>query len=184
MAVNVSGNFTEKLRQNNGLEKVGPYLNNHRLVRVPVVGYVEWHGHQESRTGDKVAVIIPAIEPGITSYGGDIDGLPVQDGYPQTAGAQIMWLLDMLRKQGGIGAVADTLFSVPSEDIHHDDDDDAETRYPGEETIPGADPIVRTGPDGDRVVPEASADEIMAERAEAAAIIAAAAAAAFSGGDQ
>ena len=155
ITVNISGTFSEKQRPNNGLEKVAPYLNTHRLVRVPIVGYVEWHTHGESRTGEKMAVIIPAIEPGMAPDGTDPEGI----------GAEIWQLLDRLRRLAKLGAVADTLFSVPAEQLHSDPDDD-EPRFPGEETIPGADPIIRTGPDGDYVVPEASGEELTAELEE------------------
>lgn len=170
ITVNLSGTFSEKQRPNNGLEKVAQYLNRHRLTRVPVAGYVEWHTHGESRTGERMAVVLPAVEPGIASDGSVIAGLPVDEGYPTDAGGQIMWLLDMLRRRGGQGAVADTLFSVPASEIHHDEDDEEpEPRFEGEDPIPGADPVVRMGPDGPRMVPPASGEEIMAEREEAKA---------------
>lgn len=169
ITVNLSGTFSEKQRPNNGLEEVAAYLNTHRLTRVPIVGYVEWHTHGESRTGEKMAVVLPAVEPGIAGDGSVIAGLPVPDGFPVDAGGQIMWLLDTLRRRGGKGAVADTLFSVPASEIHRDEDDEEpEPRFEGEEPIPGADPVVRVGPDGPRVVPPPSGEEIMAERAEAA----------------
>lgn len=154
ITVNISGTFSEKQRPNNGLEKVAPYLNAHRLVRVPIVGYVEWHTHGESRTGEKMAVIIPAIEPGMAADGTDPEGI----------GAEIWALLDRLRRRSKLGAVADTLFSIPAEQLHHDDDD--EQRYEGEDPIPGSEPIVRTGADGDYIVPEASGEELAAELAE------------------
>lgn len=172
--VNISGTFSEKQRPNNGMERVATFLNNHRLARIPVVGYCEWHSHGETRTGEKMAVVLPAIEPGVSPTGGEVPGLPVQDGFPTDAGGQIMWLLDSIRRSQGKGAVADTLFSVPSEDIHAAaDDDEEETRYEGEVPIPGADPVeVRVGSDGEHVVPPPSGEELTAElderRAEAA----------------
>jgi hypothetical protein len=159
MTVNISGNFTEKLRPNNGMEKVGPFLNANRLVRVPVVAYCEWHGHAESRTGDKVAVIVPAIEPGITATGGPVPGLPVHDGFPTDAAGQIMWLLDSIRRADGKGAVADTLFGVPSSEIHRDEDDELE----GQQALPLEQPETRLGADGPREVPPPSGEELTAE---------------------
>jgi hypothetical protein len=159
ITVNISGTFSEKQRMNNGMEKVGPYLNSHRLARVPVVAYVEWHSHGETRTGEKMAVVLPAIEPGITAGGGDVPGLPVQDGYPTDAAGQIMWLLDSIRRAGGKGAVADTLFSVPSGDIHGDDDED-------DEELEGQQELIRVGPDGPHTVPPASGEELPAELEE------------------
>jgi hypothetical protein len=165
MAVNISGNYTEKTRPNNGMEKVGPYLHDHRLVRIPVVAYVEWFGHAETLTGEKLSVVLPAIEPGITASGGDIPGLPVQDGFPTTAAGQIMWLLDSIRRAGGKGAVADTLFSVPS-DVHRASDDDEDEEMEGQLPLPVE---TRLGADGPHEVPPASGEELMAERAEARA---------------
>lgn len=153
IAVNISGTFSEKQRPNNGMERVGPYLNTHRLARIPIVAYVEWHSHGETRTGEKTAVVIPAIEAGISDSGGNIPGLPVQDGFPADAGGQIMWLLDSIRRAGGKGAVADTLFNVSSSEIHRDDD----------EELPGQQELVRVGPDGPHVVPPASGEELTAE---------------------
>lgn len=168
ITVNISGTFSEKQRPNNGLERVAYYLNTHRLARIPVVAYVEWHTHGETRTGEKMAVVIPAVEPGITAAGGEIAGLPVHDGFPTDAAGQIMWLLDSIRRLGGKGAVADTLFSVPSEEIHgRDDDEDGEME--GQMPLPVEVPEVRLGADGPHEVPPASGEEILAERAEAAA---------------
>jgi hypothetical protein len=158
--VNVSGTFSEKQRPNNGLERVAGYLDTHRLARIPVVAYVEWHSHGETRTGAKTAVVLPAIEPGVNEHGGSVPGLPVQDGYPADAAGQIMWLLDTIRRGHGKGAVADTLFSAPAADIHGDPDDE---ELPGQMVIPTE---TRLGPDGEHVVPPASGEEIMAERAE------------------
>jgi hypothetical protein len=161
--VNVSGTFSEKQRPNNGLERIAEHLDTHRLARIPVVGYVEWHSHGETRTGAKTAVVLPAIEPGVNEHGGSVPGLPVQDGYPADAAGQIMWLLDTIRRGHGKGAVADTLFSAPAADIHGDPDDE---ELPGQMVIPTE---TRLGPDGEHVVPPASGEEIMAERAEAKA---------------
>lgn len=156
MAVNISGNYTEKTRPNNGMERVGPYLHNNRLTRIPVVAYVEWFGHAETLTGEKLSVTIPAIEPGITASGGAVPGLPVHDGFPTDAAGQIMWLLDSIRRAGGKGAVADTLFSVPAEEIHGDDDREMEGQIP-------LVPETRMGSDGERVVPPPSGEELTAE---------------------
>lgn len=187
ITVNVSGTFSEKQRPNNGMERVGPYLNAHRLVRVPIVAYVEWHSHGETRTGEKMAVVIPALEPGITADGGPVPGLPVHDGYPADAAGQMMWLLDSIRRAGGKGAVADTLFSLPSDAIHGRDDDDDDRELEGQLPLvpdngkcpcglnPGfaapeahdnpacEDTIKRVGPDGPRVVPPPSGEELTAE---------------------
>lgn len=154
MAVNISGNYTEKTRPNNGMERVGPYLHNNRLTRIPVVAYCEWFGHAETLTGEKLSVVIPAIEPGVTATGGDVPGLPVHDGFPTTAAGQIMWLLDSIRRAGGKGAVADTLFTVPASARGRDDDD---------EELEGQQELIRVGADGPHVVPPPSGEELTAE---------------------
>lgn len=188
LTVNISGTFSEKQRPNNGMERVGPYLNTNRLIRVPVVAFVEWHSHNETRTGEKMAVGIPAIEPGITATGGEVPGLPVHDGFPVDAAGQIMWLLDSIRRSGGKGAVADTLFGPPSSEIHQDDDDELEGQQslplasngkcpcgltgfaaPEAHDNPGCEHFageVRTGSDGPRVVPPPSGEELTAELEE------------------
>jgi len=149
IAVNISGTYTEKARPNNGLERIAEYLNHHRLSRVAVVAYVEWHSVGETKTGKKVAVTIPAVEPTITPDGHSVPGLPVEGDLPRDAAGQVFYLLDAIRRAEGKGAVADTLFG--SVDVDPDDEDD---ELPGQTAIdvPG--------------VPEASGEEIMAERAE------------------
>lgn len=149
ITVNISGTFSEKQRPNNGLEAVAEFLNHNRLVRVPIVGYVEWHTHGESRTGEKMAVVIPAIEPGMADDGSDPDGL----------GAELWRILDQLRRRQQKGAVADTLFSLPSDVIHNDGTD-------GGGELEGQMPLVpdvRIGSDGPHEVPPASGEELTAE---------------------
>lgn len=151
MTVNISGTFSKKQRPNNGLETIEDYLNANRLSRVAFVGYAEWHGHNETTTGEATAVVIAAIEPGMLPDGSDPDGYD----------AQIFTLLDQLRRRRQIGAVADTLFSVPKSVIHSSADDDEE--------LPGQMELTRMGPDGEHTVPEASGEEIIAARDEAKA---------------
>jgi hypothetical protein len=151
MTVNISGTFSEKQRPNNGLETVAEHLNQNRLTRVAFVGYAEWHAHSETTTGEKTAVVIAAIEPGMRPDGTDPDGYD----------ARIFELLDQLRRRRGKGAVADTLFSVPASVIHGGPDPDDE--------LPGQMELTRVGPDGEHVVPPPSGEEITAERDEAKA---------------
>jgi hypothetical protein len=143
---NISGTWSEKQRPNCGLDRVADYVHENRLTRVPVVGYIEFHQFTERVNGASLTVSIPAIEPGMDANGEDPDGL----------GAQLWAILDQLRNRQRKGAVADTLFSVPQSELHRGDDDE---EFPGQTALPI----------GERVVPEASAAEIMAERAEAAA---------------
>lgn len=167
MTVNISGTFSEKQRPNNGLERVADYLHENRITQIPVVALVEWHAHGETKTGEKLAVSITAIEPGFEADGSDPTGI----------GQQIRDLLDQLRKRQGLGSVEDTLFSAPRDGFDFDG-----PAVGGRAEIDGQEPLIRTGPDGEFVVPEASAEELMAEREEAAA--AGVPAAEFSGGDQ
>lgn len=162
--VNISATFSKKQRPDNGLERTAEYIDSNRLARVPSVCIVEWHGGHDSLTGRTVAVAVRAIEPGIDVDGGPVPGLPVHDGFPTDAAGQIMWLLDNVRRTHGKGNVQDTLFSPPSGELGGDPDDD---ELPGQMVIPTGE--VRLGADGEHVVPPASGEEIMAERAEAAA---------------
>jgi hypothetical protein len=153
--VNISGTWSEKQRPNNGLERVAGYVHGNRLARIPVVGYIEFHQYTEKLNGNVLTVAIPAIEPAFDATGAD----------PTGAGEQIWQILDQLRKNNGKGAVADTLFSVPREGFDFDDPDGGEG---GSEELDGQQEI-RLGSDGEHVVPEASAEELLAERAEAKA---------------
>lgn len=144
--VNVSGTWSEKQRPLNGLSTHADAIHKDRTLRVPVVAYVEYHQWTEKLTGDVLTVSIGAIEPATEFDGSDPDGL----------GKQVMGLLDQLRKARGKGSVDE----VPSHSgelsgqIGFDFDEDGAV-------------TVQPGPDGDRVVPEPSAEELMAERREA-----------------
>ncbi|GIF08701.1 hypothetical protein [Actinoplanes siamensis] len=151
MTVNISGTFSEKQRPNNGLERVAQFMDTHRIAQIPVVAVVEWHSHQETKTGTKMAVSIVAVEPGFEADGSDPTGI----------GGQLRQLLDELRKRNGLASVEDTLFSAPRES--YDFDGDGGPELDGQEALP-----IRMGPDGEHQVPEASAEELMAERAEVA----------------
>jgi hypothetical protein len=170
MTVNISGTFSEKQRPQNGLERVADFMDENRIAQVPVVAIVEWHSKGETKTGEKIAVSIVAIEPGFEADGTD----------PTGAGQQLRALLDDLRKRHGLGSVEDTLFSAPRESFDFDDAPGGEggsAELDGQGELP-----IRLGADGEHQVPEASAEEILAEREEAAAE-AGIPAANFSGGD-
>lgn len=167
MTVNISGTFSEKQRPNNGLERVADFLHENRIAQVPVVALVEWHAHGETKTGEKLAVSITAIEPGFEEDGSDPDGI----------GRQIRDLLDQLRKRQGLGSVEDTLFSAARETGGFDFDG------PAGGEMEGQGELIRLGPDGEHTVPEASGEELLAE-AEEARVASVPPAAEFSGGDQ
>lgn len=166
ITVNLSGTWSAKQRQNNGLDLVAQYIRQqwkagHQVPRVPVVGYIEYHNWHEPINGNVLVVSIPVIEPAIEADGSD----------PNGEGRTVMELLDDLRKKRGKGAVED----VPSRagemagQIEFDFDGDG---HPTGE--------VRLGPDGPHEVPPPSAEEELAEREEAKA--AGIPAAEFSGG--
>ncbi|GAA2681829.1 hypothetical protein [Actinoplanes palleronii] len=167
MTVNISGTFSEKHRPDNGLERVAEFMDEHRITQVPVVAIVEWHANGENQKGKKMAVAIKAIEPGFESDGSD----------PHGAGQQIRALLDELRKRAGLASVEETLFSAAKGTFDFDEDGGVTARpeIEGQEALP-----IRLGPDGECEVPEASAEEILAEREEAKA--GGVPAASFSGG--
>lgn len=148
--VNLSGTWSEKQRPNNGLERVANYIHANRITRVPIVGYVEFHSFTEKLTGEVLTVAIPAIEPALEFDGTDPEGI----------GKQIWDLLDRLRKSHGKGSVEDTLFSMPQEGFDFDG--------AGREEMEGQQEL-RLASDGPHVVPPPSAEEELAERAEAKA---------------
>lgn len=162
--VNISGTWSEKQRPNNGLSTHADLIRNDRILRVPVVGYVEYHQWTEKLNGNVLTVSIPVIEPAINADGTD----------PFARGQDVMDLLDLLRKERGKGSVED----VPrGGELAGQLDFDFEADVDGGE---GSGAVTRMGPDGERRVPPPSGEEIQAERDEAKA--AAAPGVAFIGG--
>lgn len=162
--VNVSGTWSEKQRHENGLNRVADFMDANRIAQVVVVGIAEWHSRGETKTGTKMSVSLVAIEPGVEADGTDPDGL----------GQQLRDILDKLRKRQGLASVEDTLFSAPRESFGFDGRD-------GEEIDGQAELPIRMGADGEHEVPEASGEELLAEKRERDA---AAPAATFSGGTE
>ncbi|GIE35929.1 hypothetical protein Ait01nite_089740 [Actinoplanes italicus] len=167
-AVNLSGTWSKKTRPNNGLTKVADLINDNRTRRVPIVGWVEFHQYTEVATGNTLTVALPVVEAVVDADGEDSHGWA----------KQVLDMIDALRKERGLGTADD----VPAQSgaqlegqqsFDFDGPDDGEPRQLGE---------VRLGPDGEHTVPEASGEEILAERAEAAE--AGVPAATFSGNDQ
>lgn len=167
--VNISGTWSEKQRPNNGLSTHADLIRKDRILRVPVVGYVEYHQWTEKLTGNVLTVSIPVIEPAIDADGSD----------PRGEGKRVMDLLDALRKERGKGSVEDVPrggeiagqldfdFDGPG-----DDDESGETRMTD---------------DGERAVPPPSGEELAAELDERRAAKKAGKAApgvAFAGGEQ
>lgn len=140
---NISGTWSKKQRPNCGLDLVAEHIHEHRLTRVPVVAYIEFHQYTEMVAGNTLTVAIPAIEPGMDEDGTDPEGL----------GQQLWEILDKLRRRRSKGAVADTLFSVPVGTSHRGDDEELE----------GQQELIRVGADGPHVVPPASGEELTAE---------------------
>lgn len=153
--VNISGTWSEKQKPLNGLTTHADTIHKDRTLRVPVVAFVEYHQWTEKLTGDVLTVSIGAIEPATEPDGTDPDGL----------GKQVMDLLDQLRKQRGKGSVDE----VPSHSgelagqvpFDFDNPDGGEGG-----SVMGE---VRLTGDGPREVPPPSAEEELAERAEAKA---------------
>lgn len=162
ITVNLSGSWSAKQRQNNGLDLIAAYVRRQwvqgrHLPRIPVVAYVEYHNWQEPLSGPQLTVSIPLIEPVLEADGTDPNGY----------GKQLMDLLDELRKQRGKGSVDD----VPSrggEVAGQEAFDFDPPREPeGGEGGNVEEPETRLTGDGPRVVPPASGEELLAERAEA-----------------
>ena len=159
--VNISGTFSEKQKANNGLTEVADMLHKDHTLRVPVVGWVEHHQWTEKLTGNVLTVAIPVIESCLLADGSD----------PHGWGEAVMDMIDQRRKERGLSAAAE----VP---MHTGEiQGQIEFDYDGQ---PAAAPGSQLDQDGERQVPEASGEEIMAERAEAKA--AGAPTATFSGG--
>jgi len=150
ITVNVMGTFSEKNRPNNGLERIARYLNENRLSHIPIVAEIGFHKNSETLDGHVLTIKLLATEPGLEPDGSD----------PHGYGKRIRELLDDIRKQAGKASFEETLFSVPREGFDFDG--------PAEE-MDGQQELVRIGPDGEHVVPPASSEELMAERAEAKA---------------
>lgn len=153
-AVNLSGTWSKKTRPNNGLVKVAELINDNRTRRVPIVGWVEFHQYTEVATGNTLTVALPVVEAVVDEDGEDTHGW----------GKTVLDMIDALRKERGLGTAED----VPAQSTQlagqqsfdFDGPDDGEPRQLGE---------VRIGSDGEHVVPEASAEEELAKRAEAKA---------------
>jgi hypothetical protein len=162
ITVNIMGTFSEKLRPNNGLERVARYLNENRLSHVPIVAEIGFHKNSETLDGHVLTIKLLATEPGVEADGSD----------PHGHGKQIRDLLDSIRKQAGKGAFEETLFSVPREGFNFDEPEggsggNVEGGSGGNE-VDGQQQM-RIGPDGPRVVPPPSGEEVLAARAEAKA---------------
>jgi hypothetical protein len=151
ITVNTMGTFSEKNRPNNGLERVARYLIENRLSHVPIVAEVGFHKYSETLDGHVLTIKLLAAEPGLNADGSDPDG----------AGKEIRDLLDQLRKRQGKAAFEETLFSMSRDGF----DFDGDGKEPAAE-LEGQQEI-RLGPDGPREVPPPSAEEVLAERAEA-----------------
>lgn len=157
--VNISGTFSEKQKANNGLTEVAALIRGDKTVRVPIVGWVEYHQWTEKLTGDVLTVAVPVIESCLAKDGSD----------PHGWGEAVMDMIDERRKERGLGSANEVpLHSGElTGQIEFDFDDDG--KVSGE---------VRMTDDGPREVPEPSGEEILAGRAEAAKAAVAKAAAA------
>jgi hypothetical protein len=151
--VNISGTFSEKQKSNNGLTEVADLIRHDRTVRVPIVGWVEYHQWTEKLTGDVLTVAIPVIESCLSADGND----------PHGWAEAVMDMIDERRKERGLGKASEVPMHTGelTGQIGFDFDGPAD-----EPTAIGE---VRLTGDGPREVPPPSGDEIVAEREEAKA---------------
>jgi hypothetical protein len=148
--VNISGTFSEKQKANNGLTEIAGLVHDNRTIRVPVVGWVEFHSYTEKLTGEVLTVAVPVIESTLDKDGKD----------PHGWGEAVMEMIDTRRKERGLGAAAE----VP---LHSGEmAGQIEFEFDGDGRVSGE---IRMTGDGEREVPEPSGEEIMAEREEAKA---------------
>lgn len=153
--VTISGTWSEKQRPNNGLDTHAELIRKNRILRVPIVGFVEYHQWTETLTGEKLTVAIPVLEPGIEADGSDPHGI----------GKVIFETLDGLRKMRGKGSTDDVPVGgqlAGQESLFDFNGADEEDGGEG-----GNVAETRVGPDGEREVPPPSGEEILAEREEA-----------------
>lgn len=142
-AVTIRGTFKKDSRPSNGLETIAGELIADKHGQHYVVGVVKWAGGNLNEEGELVpAAKFLAIEP--------LTGAAVD------AAKRI---LDDARKARGLGRAEDD-FAKPSDPALFDFDGD------GRVTAPGDGEVRMTG-DGPREVPPPSAEEVLAERAEA-----------------
>jgi hypothetical protein len=168
--VQIKGTFSVKKAEHNGLNRVAEYMNANRLQRVRIVGEVEFVRHVDTIQGDEMTVALIAVEPTVDGDGKDTHG----------DSARVGQMLESIRKRAGKSSLAGTLFSAGRtaeldgqlEAIARGEAEGAEAAVttfghgavgvrPDQE-IPGGGEVNASGDP----VPEKSAAEILAERAE------------------
>ncbi|AGL19522.1 hypothetical protein [Actinoplanes sp. N902-109] len=147
-AVTISGTFGKNERPSNGLETIAEDLIKDQLAQHVVVGIVQFSGATLPGPGEQLVprVKFIAIEP--------LDG---------NAADTVRSLLDVARKDRGLGRVEETLFDGTRGGFDFDRPDD------GDEDELNGQTEIRLGQDGEHEVPPASGEEILAEREEAKA---------------
>lgn len=149
--VTISGTFAKDSRPANGLENISSELIKDQLGLHYVVGVIQFAGASVPGPNEP---LVPRVKfLGIEPLKG-------------AAADEAKRILDAARKGRGLGLMEDAIPAGPDPALFDLDGD--------------GHPTIRTGPDGEHEVPEASGEELMAEREEAAA--AGVPAAAFSGG--
>jgi hypothetical protein len=150
--VGIKAAFPVKKRELNGLNRVAAYLNDNRADRIPVVGYVEFTKHTETIDGDEMTVALMVVEPVVDAQGRSFKGYA----------DDVRRMVEDMRKSAGKASVAETLFDgAQRRDVDEQLDGQIElvdvTSGTGDDSVQ-----VEAG----RVVPEKSAGELAAERAE------------------
>jgi hypothetical protein len=143
-AVTIRPTFSKDTRPGNGLEEIADELIADKIKVHYVVGVLKWAGGSLDDEG----AITPAVKfLGIEPVTGD-------------AAEQAKQILDQARKQRGLGRMEDAIPAVDPALFDFDGDGRPKLSEAAES---------RLGPDGPHEVPPPSADEVMAERAEAKA---------------
>lgn len=150
--VGIKAAFPVKKREMNGLNRVAAHMNDNRAERIPVVGYVEFTKHTETVEGDEMTVALVVVEPVVDAQGRSFKGYA----------DDVRRMVEDMRKSAGKPSVAETLFDGGTKKAL---DDELDGQIALVDTTSG------TGDDSKQVeagrgVPEKSAAELAAERAE------------------
>lgn len=151
-AVTIRPTFKKDSRPDNGLEAVGDEMQSNRTKVFRVVGLVKYAGASVSEDGE--------ITPAARFLSLEVVGEADADEHER--------MLDGRRKERGLGIAKDIPAAGQIEGQGQFEFGDPADPGDDDEPVLSRAGIIRLGKDGERKVPPASGEEILAERAEAA----------------